>query len=149
MCDADRMRGPEIVRSDGTRLPGHRVKAGTEWALKLDPSDLTWIVIDHSIRLRFGDAVVTIENDFVLRRGFAEHVLDPGEREELGPLLALYPDSLTAGSVDVDGTLHLTFLSGATIEVAACDQYEAWQVQGPGDYVVVCSPGTGELDVWD
>lgn len=62
------MTGPEIIRSDGTRLPGRVVSPRSHFVLQLAPSDLTGIVIDHLVRLSFGEVVVTIENDFVLRQ---------------------------------------------------------------------------------
>lgn len=92
---------------------------------------------------------VVIESPFVLRRDGVEYTLDPGERANLGPLLALYPDSLSAATVDAASTLHLSFVSGATIFVPGDPQYEAWQVNGPGRRLVVCDPGTeGKLSVW-
>lgn len=95
------------------------------------------------------EAVVSIENPFVLRSGGAVIELDPSDRAALGPVLALYPDTLASGAVTPIGTLTLDFLSGATIEVPSSPSYEAWQVEGPGEYLVVCSPGTsGDLAVW-
>lgn len=143
------MAAPEILRSDGTRLAGRMVQAGGRWTLTLAPCELTWIVIDHAVRLRFGDAVVAIENEFLLHALGDDHALDPGDRAGLGPLLALYPDTLTGGHVDRYGTLRLSLASGARIDVHSCPSYEAWQVEGPGDYLVVCIPGTeGALAVW-
>ena len=143
------MTAPFIRRSDGTTLQGRVVRAGHEWSLTLRLCDLTWIVIDHRVSLRFDDAVVTIEGPFVLRSGGGAVDLDPGDRATLGPLLAVYPDTLTHGSVSSSGVLTLRFLSGATIEVPSSRNYEAWQVEGPGDYLVVCSPGSeGALSVW-
>ncbi|MGA3221830.1 MAG: DUF6188 family protein [Acidimicrobiales bacterium] len=56
----------------------------------------------------------------------------------------------SAASVDSAGTLSLRFTSGATIRVDQDPQYEAWQVNGPGNYLVVCTPGTtGDLAIWD
>lgn len=125
------------------------VQAGRRWALTLAPCELTWIVIDHAVRLRFGDTVVTIENEFLLHSLGEDHGLDPGERAGLGPLLALYPDTLTGGHVDRHGMLRLSLESGARIDVHPCPSHEAWQVEGPGDYLVVCVPGTaGALAVW-
>ncbi|HUS22465.1 MAG TPA: DUF6188 family protein, partial [Aeromicrobium sp.] len=66
-----------------------------------------------------------------------------------GAILMLYPDSLTGATVETDGTLELAFASGATITVPPNPHYEAWQVNGPNGYLVVCVPGTtGELSVW-
>jgi len=51
--------------------------------------------------------------------------------------------------VDADTTLLLAFADGTTITVRADPRYEAWQVNGPGDFLMVCVPGTsGELADW-
>lgn len=143
------MEAPYIRESDGTTRQGKVTQAGPNWSLTLRPCDLTSIVIDHRVSLRFDEAVVSIENPFVLRSGGAVIELDPSDRAALGPVLALYPDSLASGAVTPIGTLTLDFRSGATIEVPASPSYEAWQVEGPGEYLVVCSPGTsGDLAVW-
>ena len=90
------------------------------------------------------------ESPFVLNFGEATYNLDPGERAALGPVLALYPDTLEHAAVDGSATLMLWFTSGASITVKQDDRYEAWQVNGPGNYLVVCTPGTdGQLAVWE
>jgi hypothetical protein len=76
-----------------------------------------------------------------------EHALDPSERSGLGPLLAIYPDTLGEVSVDGLGTLRLRFGGGASITVPANPRWEALQIVGPGTALVVCSPG-GPLAVW-
>ena len=90
-----------------------------------------------------------IESPFVLQIRGVDHHLDPGERAGLGPLLSLYPDALSAASVDADGALRLAFVSGASISVPSDARYEAWQVNGPGSFLVVCVPGnSGDLAIW-
>jgi len=78
-----------------------------------------------------------------------DHELDPERRGELGPLLAVYPNTLSSASVENDGTLRLGFTSGAHIVVPPHPMYEAWHVSGPGTRLIVCVPGnSGELAVW-
>jgi hypothetical protein len=90
-----------------------------------------------------------IGSNFVLTLGGTDHALDPEDRDQLGPLLGVYPDSLRSGRVDADGTLRLNFASGASIAVPSDPQYEAWNIVGPGSALIVCMPGTsGELAVW-
>jgi hypothetical protein len=138
---------PMISRSDGTRLYGRTVDPATGVRLRLGPADLTFLRIDHQTRLQFEGIEVVIEEPFDLTVGTASHHLEPGERGGLGPLLALYPDRLEDASVDADGSLHLAFTSGARITVRPNAQFEAWQVSGPENYLVVCTPG-GAIAVW-
>ena len=86
--------------------------------------------------------------DLELRVAGVRHALDPGERAGLGPLLAVYPDVLGTAAVDSDGTLRLLFASGSSLVVPPDDHYEAWQIEGPGTRLVVCTPGGTELAVW-
>jgi hypothetical protein len=138
---------PTIIPSDGTRLYGRTVDPASGVRLRLAPADLTFLRINHETRLQFEGSEVVIEEPFVLTTGSGSHHLDPAERLDLGPLLALYPDRLEEASVEADGSLRLTFLSGARITVPPNPQFEAWQVNGPEDYLVVCAPG-GALAVW-
>jgi hypothetical protein len=83
-----------------------------------------------------------IESPFVLTVGRTDRPLDPAARDRLGPLLGIYPDSLRSGHVGPDSTLRLDFASGAAITVPSNPKYEAWSIVGPGNALVVCSPGT-------
>ena len=48
-------------------------------------------------------------------------------------------------STGSDGTLHLTFGSGATITVPPDPHYEAWEISGPGTALITCLPSTACL----
>jgi hypothetical protein len=125
------------------------VNAGSGWELGMTPCDLTFLRVDHQTRLQFEKTEVVIESPFLFTIGGVEYRLDPGERAGLGPLLSLYPDTLSSAVLDADATLRLGFASGAQIVVPPDRQYEAWQINGPGTYLVVCVPGTsGDLAVW-
>jgi len=140
---------PYIVDSDGSRRDGDIQRAGEDRTLRFDSQDLSFIRVDHQTRLQFGGTEVVIESPFSLRAEDRELQLDPGDRASLGPILTLYPDSLASASVDEGGTLRLDFASGARIVVPQDPRYEAWQVNGPGTYLVVCMPGTtGDLSIW-
>jgi hypothetical protein len=139
---------PYIRNSDGTVAEGSRAWA-RDWTLTIELHDLTYIRINHQTRFQFQDTEVVVESPFVLTIADTDYALDPGEREKLGPLLGLYPDTLGSASVDDDGTLRLTFASGAAVVVPPNPHYEAWQVVGPGSALVVCEPGgEGRLSVW-
>jgi hypothetical protein len=120
-----------------------------DWTLTLAPCDLTFIRINHQARLQFEEVEVVIESKFQLHRGDRRIDLDPGDRAGLGPLLTLYPATLTVASIDGDGTLRLCFDNGDSIAVPPDVAYEPWQIGGPGSALVVCSPGVpGMLAVW-
>jgi len=139
---------PYIRRWDGSTAQGTEVRAD-ELALSLAPCELSFIKIDHQVRLQFLGVEVVIESPFVLTAGGIDHQLDPGERGNLGPLLRLYPDHLCTASVDPDCTLRLSFDRGATIAVPPDPDYEPWQIVGPGSALVVCMPGeSGQLAIW-
>lgn len=135
------------MRSDGSRSEGRLTRA--DGSLDLALGDVSFIRIDHQVRLQVGEAEIVIESPFTLRAEGTEYALDPGERGGLGPFLALWPDSLTMASAGSDGTLHLAFGKGATLIVPPDPHYEAWQIAGPGTALIVCVPGAdGQLAVW-
>jgi hypothetical protein len=123
------------------------VPDGDGWRFEIEASDLTYVAVNFQTRLRFGSTEVVIESPFDLTVDGRTHRLDPNARAMLGPLLAMYPDTITEASADADGVLRLTFVSGATITVPPSDQYEAWSVVGLASFQVVCTPG-GELAIW-
>jgi hypothetical protein len=145
----DMSEPPFIRESDDTTQQGKIAVTGQDWHREIANEDLTWVRIDHQTRLQFGEVDVVIESPFVLTVGRIDYPLDPAARDGLGPLLGVYPDSLRSGHVDPDGTLRLDFASGASITVPSSPRYEAWSIVGPGNALVVCSPGTsGELAIW-
>jgi hypothetical protein len=144
------MERPYIRKSDGSVRQGSAVVPGENRELRLSPGDLSFIRIDHQTRLQFGSTEVVIECPFTLAREGVVHELDPEQRRDLGPLLQLYPDRLDSATVNDEATLRLEFASGASIIVPQDFHYEAWQVNGPGTYLIVCMPGAdGKLAVWD
>jgi hypothetical protein len=140
---------PYLPDAEGALRPGRTTLTGSEWQMDIAEADLSFIQFDHQTRLQFGDVQVVIESPFVLTIAGVDHLLDPGDRGGLGPLLCLYPDSLKASHVHPDGTLRLDFAGGAIVRVPSDEHYEAWSVNGPGDALVICVPGTaGELAIW-
>ena len=140
---------PLVRESEGTDREGATRQPGEDLSLRIDDRDLAFIRIDFQTRLQFGATEVTIGCPFSLRRDGSEVNLDPEDRDSLGPILTLYPDSLRSASIDSGGTLRLEFVSGAEITVPQDPHYEAWVVQGPGEQLVVCTPGTtGDLAIW-
>jgi len=139
---------PYILDSKGNVREGATNRPGDERALRSPKADLSFVRIDHQARLQFEDTEVVIEAPFVFQVGEVTYSPDPDTRAELGPVPALYPGTLDA-TVDEYATLTLRFASAASITVAQDSRYEAWQVNGPGNYLVVCTPRTdGRLAVW-
>ncbi|MEQ1786128.1 MAG: DUF6188 family protein [Acidimicrobiales bacterium] len=139
---------PLIIRSDGSQVPG-KTESPADHVLTFAPCDLSFIRIDHQTRLQFGNVEVVIETRFHLEAGRRRHDLDPEDRGALGPLLALYPTSLTVATVGADGTLTLGFAGGASIAVPPHPSYEPWQISGPGTALIVCGEGNPPtLSVW-
>jgi hypothetical protein len=117
--------------------------------LAIQPTELTYIRIDHQVRLQFGNVEIVIECPFVLTVNGVVHQLDPAARKDLGPLLAVYPAALATAYVTESAALHVEFDSGATIVVPQDAQYEAWQVHDDSGWLLVCMPGTtGDLAEW-
>lgn len=141
---------PFIYDSTGGARRGAVNRAGDNRILRVPKTDLSFIRVDHQTRLQFEGTEVVIGSPFIFESAGTRRELDPEDRAALGPVLALYPDSLRAASADDRGTLSLRFESGASITVRQDPRYEAWQVNGPGNYLVVCTPGTsGERAFWN
>lgn len=141
---------PPFIRTiDGRDFPGWIDSTGTVRVIIVPDGTLSWIRVDHQTRLQFGEVEIVIESPFLLRINGAEVTLDPAQREALGPLLAIYPDTVELARVDADATLRLKFQSGAEVAVRADPQFEAWSVVGPGTQMLVCVPGDhGEIAIW-
>jgi hypothetical protein len=140
---------PLIRHSDGSTSQGRVVDSGGR-TLDAVLGDITFVRVDHQTRLQIGEVEIVIESPFTLRVGGRDYSLDPGDRGGLGPLLALYPDTLDAAALGLDGALHLMFASGATITVPPDPDFESWEIVGPGSALIVCMPGTdGPLAFWD
>jgi hypothetical protein len=140
---------PYIRESDGTIRQGSTTEIPNGWDLEFPEKDLSFIRIDHQTRLQFGPTEVVIESPFTLRTPTQEAELDPGERGDLGLLLELYPTTLLSASIDAGATLDMSLADGYSVSVPADPHYEAWQVNGPGTFLVVCLPGSsGRVSIW-
>ena len=141
-------RRPLIVPSGGSAVDG-KSSAPSDWTLTIAPRELSFIRVDHQTRLQLEDVEIVIEGRFTLNQDGTDLVLNPADRHALGPVLALYPTTLTAASIDPDGTLRLVFDNSRVISVPPDPRYEPWGIVGPGRAQVVCMPGTpGALVIW-
>ena len=145
----DSPRAPYIRHSDGSIREGHSVLPQSSVLDRVGELDMTFVRVDQQTRLRFGDFEIAIESPFrVTAPDGSEYDLNPAVRASLGPVLDLYPDRLITATVDAEASLRLRFASGATLDVPADNDFEAWQVNGPDGFLVVCAPGGAELSVW-
>jgi len=140
---------PLIIESDGTRRKGSTRHLTDEWLLEFPDKTLRYLRFDHSIRLQIGASLVGIESPFELLRNGATHRCDPDDPQSVVPLLKLWPDNLVTATVEPNATLTMSFTSGASISVAADPNREAWEVRGPGTFLVVCNMDPGSISVWE
>jgi hypothetical protein len=73
---------------------------------------------------------------------------EPLTAEAASALLPLLGADVASAGVATDGTLHLV-IGEAAIEVRPNDQYESWQLRGPRNLRVVCSPGGDYIAVFE
>jgi hypothetical protein len=146
----DSPQPPYIRYPDGSIREGRSVAPQSNVLDRVGGRDLTFVRVDHQTRLQFDDYEVVIGSPFrVTGLVGNEYSLDPEVRASLGPVLELYPDALITATVDADASLRLRFATGSTLDVPADSRFEAWQVNGPDGFLVVCTPGGHRLSVWD
>jgi hypothetical protein len=94
---------------------------------------------------------VVIETPFTYTDSEGQSVaLNPaGIRRDLGPVLDCFGRTVERLLVwKPTGRLDLGFTDSSRIAVEAADEYEAWDVVGPGSLKFVCIPGGGEPAIW-
>jgi Family of unknown function (DUF6188) len=102
----------------------------------------------YGVHLELGlDFEVTIETPLTVTDGGSAWSGEPLTAEAAGALLPLNLRDVTFVRVDRDGTLNLG-LGEATLSVPPHPMYEAWQIRGPGNMLIVCSPGGEYVAVW-
>lgn len=92
-------RRPLIVPSGGSAVDG-KSSAPSDWTLTIAPCELSFIRVDDQTRLQLEDVAIVIEGRFTLTQDGTDLVLNPADRQALGPVLAPYPTTLTAASID-------------------------------------------------
>lgn len=108
---------PYIQDANGSIREGQTVTPTDVMVLSVEDRDLSFIRVDHQLRLQFGGTEVVIETPFTLAGNGEQRRLDPQDRQDLGPVLGLYPDVLQTLAVDPDGTLRLDLESGSSLTV--------------------------------
>jgi hypothetical protein len=95
------------------------------------------------IQLALGDSFeyeVAIDTPLAVTTTGAVWAGEPLTAEAARALLPLLGADVVSARVAADGTLHLV-IGEAAIEVGPNDHYEAWQLRGPRNLLIVCSPG--------
>ena len=103
------------------------------------------------IHLELGDSFefeVTIDTPLAVTTTGARWAGEPLTAEAAGALLRLLGAGVTSASVAPDGALHLV-IGEAAIEVWPNDYYESWQLRGPRNLRVVCSPDGEYIAVFE
>jgi hypothetical protein len=113
--------------------------------------DVSAITVNYQFSLTLtsdDDAVLCLEGAFTYRdSGGDVHDLDPSAYPvSLGVALGLFPHTVVQATVE-QATLCLVFNDGSRVVVPPQDDYETWQISGPGTSLIVSLPG-GELAVW-
>ena len=137
-----------IRDSAGSVTNGSVRAAGSGLLPNLGGRDITFIRIDHQTRLQIDEFEIIIESPFLLRTLGGEFHLDPADRSGLGPLLNCYPGTLAGATIAADAALHLELADGTVLVVPPAEQFEAWQLRGPGAFLLVCLPGQGQVATW-
>lgn len=118
--------------------------------LRVPKQELSRIYVDHAVGLQFfveQATTVRIETPFKILDGPRELQVIVAQSSTLVHVLNLLHEQLLDANAQSDGTLRLVFANGVVIVVPPDPNYEAWTLEGPAGYLVVCRPG-GELAVW-
>ena len=65
-----------------------------------------------------------------------------------GRALGVLRARVDAASIEGDGHLELRISGVGTLTAEPGEDFEAWEIHGPGTRLVVCTPG-GEITVWE
>lgn len=122
----------------------------SRWLLPLHDEQVTWCRIDYAVSFGTQNQVaLRIEQPFVYTSADGvEHLIVPeADPVKVAPVLAITRLSVREGFAYDDGHLEVTFSDGSTIGVPSAQDYEPWELTGPGGLKMVSVPG-GELSVW-
>jgi hypothetical protein len=125
------------------------------WTIPLQGREVSMCKVDYAVTLVFWTmedaAEVRLGVPFAIREpGVDAAALNPEERRrDLGPVIDCFGKTVERLLIwKPDGRLDLTFTDGTQIEVLPHNDYEAWEVTGPGSLKFVCMPGGGEPAIW-
>ena len=133
-------------------MVGGLVESADRWLVPM-VGTVTQCRLDYAFSLVIADDSagsfeVRIEQPFVVAGSDGEVRLDPeGDPQQMAPALRVLRRTVEQAIAFKDGGLELTFDDGAVLRVAAGEDYEAWNIVGPGGLRLVSMPG-GELAIW-
>ncbi len=107
---------------------------GTVIQLRLDYAFT--LVVETGFELR-------IESDFTFADDNGGHTYEPDEHAALGPVLTLHQAVVSSAEVLKDGHLIVLFADGRSLRVPPDDEFEAFNVAGPNQQLLVALPGGG------
>jgi hypothetical protein len=94
--------------------------------------------------------LLRIEVPFVVAspEGTSERFGSDGRPSAWGPAAdVLLHNTVADASVTAAGVLRLAFADGTRLDIEPTQQWEAWQLEGPAERLIVCGPG-GQLSRW-
>lgn len=133
-------------------MVGKLVESADRWLVPM-VGTVTQCRLDYAFTLVIADDPegsfeVRIEQPFVVTGSDGEVTLDAeGDPQQMAPALRVLRRTVEQAIAFKDGGLELTFDDGTVLRVAADEDYEAWNIAGPGGLRVVSMPG-GELAIW-
>jgi hypothetical protein len=120
------------------------------WVLPVENCPVASCSFDYAVTLRLtNDVNVRIEQPFVYRSAEGvEHLIVPGsDPVGLAPVLSVCRLVVRQGFAFKDGRLELEFEDGSSVNVPSGEDFEPWELFGPGDLRVISVPG-GDLAIW-
>jgi hypothetical protein len=138
------MTSPLIETSGGWELP---VRGWTVTRCFVDPAAFG-LLLDGGT----GDILrLYLEREFTLKRSSSADATSFNSNRaptEYAQLLHLIDGAVSGVEISNGGILRVQFESGDQIEAPPDPTYEAWELEGLGRLMVVCTPG-GELAIFN
>ncbi|HEY4886727.1 MAG TPA: DUF6188 family protein [Myxococcales bacterium] len=73
---------------------------------------------------------------------------DPDDSTSMMPFFSTLGSTVEKAALDPDGRIRFTLAGRIEVECGSDPSYEAWQLNGPGGFLIVCLPGGG-VATWD
>lgn len=143
---------PFIRNAQGNTRPGETIKGPLSLPLGSGRVEQCCLDTAFSVAIEVSGEwwLLRIESPFALASpdGTSERFDSDEKPSAWGPAVdVLLHNTVADASVTGQGVLGLTFADGSHLEVETRQQWEAWQLEGPREQLVVCGPG-GELSRW-
>lgn len=130
------------------------VETSDRFVLRMTDQEVTRCSVDYAFTLVVGSGdgalYVTIEQPFWFRAengGREARFVPEGEPEALGPVLSVLHRAVEEVVAHRNGLLEVLLRGGGALRAPASEEFEAWNVVGPGGMRFVALPG-GNLAVW-